>query len=259
MNRYTLRYLSATLLLLAVASVAYAERDDCPVYAATPGATNREYGSCAECLEHHERCEERCGGANGYICVAEGYDHNDEMHLVEGRTEESERQAKRSAIRQCQDRGLQDCSVGRCANSVGGGRGEARPCEGGAGRNPVLPHDDDNRGGRRNRREPEPPAPQPTPQPANPKCVVSWQHVKERCESRPYDKILKNCNGHQNFWQGIHCKVTWGDGRTEDVHGKVDLTDACGKQYCTRASRPANFNCVTQCDDTPGPLMTVPR
>lgn len=253
---------AAAVLIFAAAEYSMAQ-NDCAVFAASPGATRHEYASCDECLEHHERCEERCGSEEGYVCTAEGYDRNDVMQLVQGRFGSSERQARRIAIRQCQDQGLQDCSASRCVRNASSAGNEVRPCRERGGPSSLFPENRSRRNERPHRNEPEPPivppvvAPMP-PQPG-PRCVVSWQHIKERCESRPYEKILKQCPGNINFWHGIYCQVTWSDGRREDVHGKVDLTDPCGRQYCTRASRPANFNCVSQCDDTPGPLMTLPR
>jgi hypothetical protein len=88
--------------------------------------------------------------------------------------------------------------------------------------------------------------------------VVSWQHVKEQCQGQPYHKIAEQCGG-RGFWHGIRCRVTWSDGRTENLGGKVDLTDPYGRRYCTRDTRPARFNCVSSCDNAPGPLINLPR
>ena len=89
--------------------------------------------------------------------------------------------------------------------------------------------------------------------------VVSWQHVKGECYGKPYHKISQQCQNRVNFWHGIFCRVTWSDGSVTDLHGKVDQVDAYGRAYCTRASRPAHFNCVSRCDYTNGPLMNLPR
>lgn len=94
---------------------------------------------------------------------------------------------------------------------------------------------------------------------SGPRYVVSWQHVKGQCYSKPYHKISQQCQNRVNFWHGIFCRVTWSDGNVTDLHGQVDQVDAYGRAYCTRATRPAHFNCVSRCDYTNGRLITLRR
>jgi hypothetical protein len=147
---------------------------------------------------------------------------------------------------------LADCEVDRCTEEwPQASAARVQPCpESG---------DMDSSRQRRSRREEQPPVSPPTNPSRSGKYVVSWQHVKEQCQGKPYEKIAAQCGNGVNFWHGIRCRVTWSDGNVEELGGKVDQTDAYGRAYCTRDSRPANFNCVNQCDDTPGPLMTLPR
>jgi hypothetical protein len=93
-------------------------------------------------------------------------------------------------------------------------------------------------------------------QPAR-KYVTFWKHLKQQCQGNSYSKVAEQCGG-RGMWHGIFCRVTWIDGSTEDLHGKVDLTDPYGREYCTRSTRPARFNCVSRCDDSNGPLTTLP-
>ena len=98
----------------------------------------------------------------------------------------------------------------------------------------------------------------PGPPPSVGKRVVAWQHVKEQCYGRPYEKIAEQCGNRVDFWHGIYCRVQWSDGSVTELHGRIDQVDPLGRAYCTGASRPRNFNCVSQCDYTDGPLMTLP-
>ncbi|MCI5220940.1 MAG: hypothetical protein D3914_17530, partial [Candidatus Electrothrix sp. LOE2] len=122
---------------------------------------------------------------------------------------------------------------------------------------PPVPNDVNDRNKHRN--SPPPTVHQPT-QPIQPtqKYVTSWQHLKGQCQGTSYPKVARQCGG-RGVWHGIFCRVTWSDGSTEDLHGKVDQTDPYGRAYCTRSTRPSHFNCVSRCDDTNGPLTTLPR
>lgn len=253
--RKTLRIslLGAGLLLLAAGGAAAADR--CGVYPERRhGIAAREYRSCEECLRQHDRCEERCA-ETGTVCTASGYDRRNRLQRVEGEFSDRERRARRSAEDLCRQQGLRDCQVERCAEEAGQER--VQPCRETAEERPNRPH----RPSHEPRRNDPPVAvilPDIPPQPQQPH-VVSWQHVKEQCMSQPYHKIAEQCGNRVPFWQGIRCQVTWSDGRTENLGGKVDLTDPYGRRYCTRDSRPASFNCVSRCDNSPGPLINLPR
>jgi hypothetical protein len=235
--------LTAGMLLLAVAASA---EQDCGVFPVQRSRSEDKYNTCDECLQKHDRCEERCA-AQGYTCTALGYDQHDNRQIVQGDAADQERQARRNAIRRCREQGLIDCEVERCTEAWQPTHDQARLC-------PDRPDEarDTSRHGRH--RPPEPPS-----APLSPPAVASWQHIKEQCLGKPYEKIAQQCGGNANFWHGIRCRVTWSDGRTEELGGQVDLTDPYGRKYCTRDTRPANFNCVNQCDNSPGPLITLPR
>ncbi|CAK8717874.1 MAG: hypothetical protein CDV28_11130 [Candidatus Electronema aureum] len=252
-------FLAAGILLISAIGTTSAARIDstedvCSVFASSPGASRREYRSCEECLDHHERCEERCAAeTGGYVCTAVGYDRRDRKQTVQGDVSERERRAaRRSAIERCSEQGLLDCEIDSCAENQQAGIDDVRPC---SANTDVVPERRDR--ARRSERAALPP--QPEPPASTKKYIVSWQHIKDQCMSKPYPKIAQQCRNRANFWQGIHCRVTWSDGSVEEIGGKVDLTDAYGRAYCTRPTRPAKFNCVSRCDDTPGPLMTLPR
>ena len=230
-------------LLLAAGGAAAEYR--CGVYPERRlGLADREYRSCGECLRDHDRCEERCAEA-GYVCTASGYDRRGRLQRVEGDVADRERQARRSAEERCQDERLTGCQAERCAEEAG--QDQIRPCRQTAEDRLFRPR----RPSRENRSGGPPAAPQPP-------YVVSWQHVKEQCQGRPYHKIAEQCGNRVPFWQGIRCQVTWSDGRSENIGGRADLTDPHGRSYCTRDTRPASFNCVSRCDDTPGPLISLP-
>lgn len=250
-----LSLLGAALLLLTAGSAAAEDR--CGVFPEQQrGSSAREYRNCGECLRHHDRCEERCSDA-GYVCTASGYDRRNRLQRVEGDVAEREQRAKKNAEERCQDERLTDCQVERCSEEAG--RERVQPCRETA---EERPH---HRPAREPRRDdppvtvilPDVPPTQPhVPQQPH---VVSWQHVKEQCQGQPYHKIAQQCGNRVGFWHGIRCQVTWSDGRTENLGGKVDLTDPYGRRYCTRDTRPANFNCVSQCDNSPGPLINLPK
>ena len=253
--RKTLRIslLGAALLLLAAGSAAAEYR--CGVYPERRhGIAAREYRNCGECLRHHDRCEERCA-ETGTVCTASGYDRRGRLQRVEGDFSDRERRARRSAEDLCREQGLRDCQVERCREES---RAEqAQPCRRpGADHRPPSNRPHSGSGPSAVIIPNQPPPPPPPPQQPH---VVSWQHVKEQCMSQPYHKIAEQCGNRVPHWQGIRCQVTWSDGRTENLGGKVDLTDPYGRRYCTRESRPASFNCVSRCDDSPGPLMRLPR
>ena len=236
--------LAAGILLVSGATDSAFADQNCGVYAASRGAASgRQYRSCDDCLSHHSRCEERCV-EGGYVCTASGYGHrHDRLRRMQGEPAERERGARRNALRLCEEQGLRDCAIERCEETSQ--RERIQPCR---------------------EREHRPPSigwnglrPEPAPSHPSQPYVVSWQHVKEQCLGQPYHKIAEQCGNRVPFWQGIRCQVTWSDGRSENIGGKVDLTDPAGRRYCTRDSRPASFNCVSHCDNTPGPLITLPR
>ncbi len=235
--------LAAGILLASAADTAFAAQS-CGVY---PAASSRRYQSCEDCLRRHRSCEERCGEA-GYVCTASGYGRHGRLNRVEGSVADRESQARRSAEELCRQQGLRDCQAERCREESRGER--TQPCR---------PNADFSTAAGIGWDRPRPdPRPVPAPAPQKP-YVVSWQHVKEQCMSQPYHKIAEQCGNRVPFWQGIRCQVTWSDGRTENLGGKVDLTDPYGRRYCTRDSRPASFNCVSRCDNSPGPLINLPR
>jgi hypothetical protein len=216
----------------------------------------KKYSTCEECLRENDRCEERCEAETGYTCTASGYDQRDYRQTVQGDAADRERRARRNAVQRCRDQGLMDCEVDSCAEeSQQAGANRVRPCSDVPDSRRERDADATRRRSGRARHEDEQPV---SSLPAG-KYVVSWQHVKEQCLGKPYEKIAAQCGGRVNFWHGIRCRVTWSDGSVEELGGKVDLTDPYGRPYCTRDTRPANFNCVSQCDDTPGPLITLPR
>ena len=252
-----------TVGVLLLSTAAYAAQD-CGVFA-VQGRSDRsrseeKYSNCEDCLLEHDRCEERCGSSGaGYVCTASGYDRRDDRQTVQGDSADQERQARRNAVRRCREQGLIDCEVDRCAEDWQPRTDLARPCPDSDRRDDARNRERDttSRSSRHGRNRPAE-QPQP-PAPLSPPAVSSWQHVKEQCFGKPYEKIAEQCGGQANFWHGIRCRVTWSDGRTEELGGQVDLTDPYGRKYCTRDTRPANFNCVSQCDDAPGPLTTLPR
>ncbi|MGR0480289.1 MAG: hypothetical protein ACTFAL_02480 [Candidatus Electronema sp. V4] len=247
--------LAAGILLASASADVMAADQNCGVYSSSPGAAaaGRRYRSCEDCLSHSRRCEERCT-ESGYVCTAAGYGHGrrERLNRVRGESAERERGARRNALRLCQEQGLRDCVVEHCVEEQQ--RERTQPCRRNA---------DSSSGIGWSRPQHDSPAVVPSA-PAVPfqppqRYVVSWQHVKESCQGQPYHKIAEQCGNRVPFWQGIRCQVTWSDGRTENLGGKVDLTDPYGRRYCTRDSRPASFNCVSRCDNSPGPLINLPR
>ncbi|MGX9728675.1 MAG: hypothetical protein ACTFAK_15610 [Candidatus Electronema sp. VV] len=242
--------LAAGILLASAAADTASAAPGCGVYSSSPGgAAGRRYQSCEDCLNRHRRCEERCV-ETGHVCTASGYGRHGRMNRVEGDVADRERGARRNALERCREQGLRDCAVERCTEERR--RERTQPCRRSGGGSIGW-----------NRPQPDPPAVVPSapfqpPRPQRP-YVVSWQHVKEQCMSQPYHKIAQQCGNRVGFWHGIRCQVTWSDGRTENLGGKVDLTDPYGRRYCTRDTRPANFNCVSQCDNSPGPLINLPK
>jgi hypothetical protein len=170
-------------------------------------------------------------------------------------------------MQKCYNAGLNGCALGQCSETMRFDPNRVTPCQtrsrtdnmsGGQGNRTSPPPVVQNVSGRNEHRNPPPPvAPPVVPQPIQ-KYVTSWQHLKGGCEGRSTPKVAQQC-GNRGFWHGIFCRVTWSDGSTQDLHGKVDLTDPYGRAYCTRSSRPANFNCVSRCDNTNGLLMTLSR
>jgi len=245
------------LLASALADIASADQS-CNVYPSSPGAASgRRYQSCEDCQRDHRRCEERCT-ETGYVCTASGYGRHNRLDRVRGESADRKRGARRNALAQCREQNLRNCAVERCSEERQ--RERTQPCRRRNAEN--RPNTGTSGSIGWNRPQPNPPAVVPAapfqPPPSRRPHVVSWQHVKEQCQGQPYHKIAEQC-GNRGFWHGIRCQVTWSDGRTENLGGKVDLTDPYGRRYCTRDTRPASFNCVRRCDSTPGPLINLPK
>ncbi len=153
-------------------------------------------------------------------------------------------------MRQCYEDGLSGCTLGQCSETMRFDPKRVTPCQTQTVTNKKKKN---NKKRKEKKKSPPPVVPQPTQ-----KYVTSWQHLKEKCQGRSYPKVAQQC-GNRGFWHGISCRVTGSDGSTQDLHGKVDLTDPYGRAYCTRNTRPARFNCVSRCDNTNGLLMTLPR
>ncbi|MGB5684882.1 MAG: hypothetical protein WBM35_03655 [Candidatus Electrothrix sp.] len=225
------------------------ERDNtpeyrCGIFPRSPQAPQREYPSCAACVQENGQCEERCA-ESGYACTAVGFGRRGFQKTIEGDLAGSQQRAERSVMQKCYDAGLNRCALGQCSETMRFDPHQVTPCQ-----TQAVPIKKKNKN---KRKSPPQVAPQPTQ-----KYVTSWQHLKGRCEGRSNPKVAQQC-GNRGFWHGISCRVTWSDGSTQDLHGKVDLADPYGRAYCTRSTRPARFNCVSRCDDTNGPLMTLPR
>ncbi|MEN8199062.1 MAG: hypothetical protein ABFR63_03205 [Thermodesulfobacteriota bacterium] len=222
-------------LILVCALIAFFQQTalagrDCGVYGSDRWNMDRRYRDCSSCLKENKHCEERCY-KTGYRCSAVGY-YRGYRKEVQGRVRQNRIKAEQSALKECRRSQLNDCRLAGCDR------------EGELDRNSV-------RGCRRNTNPPPPPRPQP-PQ-AGRKRVVSWQHVKGQCYQKPFPKISQHC-GNRGLWHGISCMVNWSDGSRTEVTGQVDLVDVYGNRYCTRATRPARFNCVDSCDYTSGPV-----
>lgn len=162
--------------------------------------------------------------APGYECVADGYNRFDRLVEVVGTCERDRRYAEDSALDECDYRGLSDCALVRSSCERCDTR-DSRPTD---------------------------PRPRPRPQPG-PAYVVGYQHVKGQCFGNDYIKVQQQCGG-RGMWHGIYCKVEYSDGTSKDFHGQVDF-DVNGVRVCERSARPANFNCVSSCDNTPGPFV----
>ncbi|CAK8725181.1 hypothetical protein KKHLCK_16070 [Candidatus Electrothrix laxa] len=234
----------------------------CGIFPQSPQAPQREYPSCEACVQENGQCEERCA-ESGYVCTAVGSRPRSFPQTVQGDLADSQQTAERSVMRKCYDAGLNRCTLGKCSETMRFDPNRVTPCQ--------TRNRTDNVNGRRENRTPPPPVvpnvstrnrnrnppPRVAPQPTK-KYVTSWQHLKGKCQGRSYPKVAQQC-GNRGVWHGIFCRVTWSDGSTQDLHGKVDLADPYGRAYCTRSSRPARFNCVSRCDNTNGLLMTLPR
>ena len=234
----------------------------CGIFPKSPRAPQREYQSCEACVQENEQCEERCA-ESGYVCTAVGSRRRSFPETVQGDIADNQRKAERSVMQKCYDAGLNRCTLGQCSETMRFDPNRVSPCQ----TRSRTGHVSDRRVNRTSpppvvpnvsrRNEHRNPPPRAVPQPTQ-KYVTSWQHLKGRCEGRSTPKVAQQC-GNRGFWQGISCRVSWSDGSTQDLHGKVDLTDPYGRAYCTRSTRPARFNCVSRCDDTNGTLMTLPR
>lgn len=271
----------------------------CGIFAKSPRSSQREYSSCEDCVQENKRCEERCGESGYVCTAVGSRRRSFPQTVQGDPADNqrrAERKALRKCtdaglhgctLGQCSETMVFDptkvtpCpsyerhSERRDRNNHSDRRGRddnrynntAPPLP----PPPALPNMD-GRNGHRN--FPPPPVPNdvndrnkhrnsPPPtvhQPIQPtqKYVTSWQHLKGQCQGTSYPKVARQCGG-RGVWHGIFCRVTWSDGSTEDLHGKVDQTDPYGRAYCTRSTRPAHFNCVSRCDDTNGPLTTLPR
>ncbi|MCI5144229.1 MAG: hypothetical protein D3923_01580 [Candidatus Electrothrix sp. AR3] len=236
----------------------------CGIFSASNKKTpKREYKDCNDCLKRHKRCEERCAQP-GYICTAVGYDRYGFREVIEGPFAQKKKRARRKAIRQCKENGLNGCGAESCKEEMQFDPNSFKAC------NDTKPKEKEKqkkKKAERNRPKPKTmhlPLPTVVPplQPTVPvakKYVVSWKHIKDKCHGQPYHKISQQCGNRVNFWHGIYCQVTWSDGKVSNLHGKVDQVDPYGRAYCTRGTRPAYFNCVNSCDYNNGPLVKLPQ
>ena len=230
----------------------------CGIFPRSSRAPQREYPSCEACVQENGQCEERCA-ESGYVCTAVGSRRRGFQKTIEGDLAGSRQRAERSVMRKCYDAGLNRCTLGQCSETMRFDPNQVTPCQ--TQPVPIKKKKKNNKKKKKNNKKKTPPrvTPQPrvAPQPTQ-KYVTSWQHLKGRCEGRSNPKVAQQC-GNRGFWHGISCRVTWSDGSTQNLHGKVDLTDPYGRAYCTRSTRPARFNCVSRCDNSNGPLTTLPR
>ena len=211
----------------------------CGIFPKSSRAPQREYPNCKACVKKHGKCEERCA-ESGYTCTATGYNRHGSQQTIQGNLAQKQQKAQRKAMRKCYDAGLNGCFPGQCKETMRFDSSRATPCKTQAKKK------------KKNKNK------KPTPQQPRKKYVTSWQHVKGRCQGPSYHKVAQQC-GNRGYWHGISCRVTWSDGSSQDLHGKVDLRDPYGRAYCTRSSRPARFNCVSRCDNSNGHLMKLPR
>ncbi len=219
----------------------------CGIFPKSSRAPQREYPSCEACVQENGQCEERCA-ESGYACTAVGSRPPSFPQTVQGDLADNRQRAERSVMQKCYNAGLNGCALGQCSETMRFDPNRVTPCQ-------IQKPKKVVKGKKKNKKKKSPP--QVAPQPIQ-KYVTSWQHLKGRCEGRSTPKVAQQC-GNRGFWQGISCQVTWSNGSTQDLHGKVDLTDPYGRAYCTRSSRPTRFNCVSRCDNTNGPLMSLPR
>ncbi|WLE95490.1 MAG: hypothetical protein QTN59_12440 [Candidatus Electrothrix communis] len=226
----------------------------CGIFPKSPQAPQREYPSCEACVQEHGQCEERCA-ESGYTCAAVGYSRYGFQETIQGDLADNQQRAKQRGMRQCYDAGLNGCALGQCSETMRFDPKRVTPCQ----TQTVTKKKKNNNKKKTNKnknikkKSPPPVVPQPTQ-----KYVTSWQHLKGKCQGRSTPKVAQQC-GNRGFWHGISCRVTWSDGSTQDLHGKVDLIDPYGRAYCTRSTRPARFNCVSRCDNTNGLLMSLPK
>ncbi len=235
---------------------------ECGVFSKYDYRSEREYRDCFSCLRDNDRCEERCW-QEGYRCEATGT-YGFRREKITGPSAATSRQAEQWALSRCYDEGLHDCYISYCSRDEEIDPRSVRSCDQYSRREQEYPPRYDS--GSRHEHSPRPAPGYPPkydsgskqernqkPAPKK-KVVVSWQHVKGECFAKPYPKISEQCGNRANYWQGIYCVVQWSDGSTSEVHGKVDLKDAAGNSYCTRSTRPAQFNCVNRCDNNNGPV-----
>jgi hypothetical protein len=223
----------------------------CGIFPTSPQAPQREYPNCNACVKKHGQCEERCA-ESGYICTATGYTRYGLPETIQGKPARNPQKAEGKAMRKCYEAGLNGCIIDQCRETMRFDSNQTTLCKTQVKK---------NRNKEKNLPPHQPyhhqPHHQPHPQQTQ-KYVTSWQHLKGRCEGPSYHKVAQQC-GNRGYWHGIYCRVTWSDGSTQNLHGKVDLRDPYGRAYCTRNSRPARFNCVGRCDNTNGRLMKLPR
>jgi hypothetical protein len=223
----------------------------CGIFPKSPQAPQREYPSCEACVQANGQCEERCA-ESGYACTAVGSGRRGFEETIQGDLANSRQRAERRVMRKCYNAGLNGCALGQCSETMRFDPSRVTPCQ---TQTVIKKKNNKKNNKKKNKKKKSPPrvAPQPTK-----KYVTSWQHIKGKCQGRSSPKVAQQC-GNRGFWHGISCQVTWSDGSTQNLHGKVDLADPYGRAYCTRSTRPARFNCVSRCDNSNGPQMSLPR
>ncbi len=224
-----------------IGQYAVGAESECNVFSASRWGDDQVYTSCEECLQQSRQCEKRCFDTNA-TCTAVGSRRRNFPETVQGDIADNQRKAERNVMQKCYNTGLNGCTLGQCSETMRFDPDRVTPCQ-----TQTMTKK------KKNKKSPPRVAPQPTQ-----KYVTSWQHLKGKCQGRSTPNVAQQC-GNRGFWHGISCRVIWSDGSTEDLHGKVDLTDPYARAYCTRSTRPAGFNCVNRCDDTNGTLMTLPR
>ncbi|MCI5167239.1 MAG: hypothetical protein D3903_14380 [Candidatus Electrothrix sp. GM3_4] len=99
--------------LFSLGQYAVGAESECNVFDTSRRGGEQVYNSCEECLGQSRRCEKRCFDTNT-TCTAVGYDSYGFSSTVQGPQAKKERRARKKAVRQCEQQGLNYCAVDRC-------------------------------------------------------------------------------------------------------------------------------------------------